>query len=311
MPQAISLNVGINRVKSTVFSAEDLKRCEDDARSMFKIAANAGFESAWRNPDTDLPEPLLGDAATFDNVVGAIHNAAEKLKKVGGGVFLFTFAGHGTQKTLETGVAEPDGNDESVVLADHLLFDIVWKNDLWPSFGANARAIVIADCCRAGGAFTALDALRRSLARVKDFVMRVAETFGLRGPEPAVQSERVVRRLAPQEQEKELDAFKDFYDKQAALPPQGILVSRVLLSACGAREDAVELDHHGAFTQALLDVWNDGAFPGPKPEFNDNYIGFMDAIKSKFNDPNQHPQIRQEGQPDFTNQRPFSIVSPN
>ena len=310
MPQAISLNVGINRVKSTVFSAEDLKRCEDDAESMFKIAAEAGFESAWRNPATDLPEPLLGDAATFDNVTRAIHKAADEFKKNGGGVFLFTFAGHGTQKALKTGVAEPDGKDESIVLADHLLFDIVWKNDLWPAFGANVRAIVIADCCRAGGAFTGSDAFSLLLAHAKDFITRAAEMFGFRRPEPAVQSERIVRRLDPQEQEKELKAFKDFYDKQAAAPapPQGILVSRVLLSACGAGEDAVELDAHGAFTQALLDVWNDGAFPAPNNEFTDNYIGLMDAIKGKFNDPNQHPQIRQEGQPDFTNQRPFSIV---
>jgi len=311
MPQAISLNVGINRVNSTFFTAEDLKRAEDDARSMFEIATKVGFESAWRNPATDLPEPLLGDLATFNNVVDSIHKAAKKLEDSGGGVFLFTFAGHGTQKTLKTGVAELDGKDESIVLANHLLFDIVWKNDLWPSFGANVRAIVVADCCRSGGAFTGLDAIKLSLARVKDFVMRVAEMFGLRGPKLPVQSERVVRRLDQQEQEKELEAFKDFYDKQAAgsAPPQGILVSRVLLSACGAGEDAVELDDHGAFTKALLDVWNDGAFPGLNSAFTDNYIGFMDAIKSKFNNPNQHPQIRQEGQLDFTNQRPFSIVS--
>ncbi len=302
MPQAISLNVGINRVISTVFTADDLKCAEDDARSMFKIAAKAGFESAWQNPTTGLPEPLLGDAATFNNVVDSIRKAAKKLED-GGGVFLFTFAGHGTQKTLKTGIAEPDGNDESIVLADHLLFDIVWENDLWPRFKAGVRAIAIADCCHAGGTLTTLE-------RLKNFIAGVAEMFGLRGPEPSVQSERVVRRLHQQEQRKELDTFKDFYDKQTALPApsQGILVSRVLLSACGAHEDAVELDSHGAFTQALLDVWNDGAFPALNGAFTNNYIGFMDAIKSKFNDPNQHPQIRQEGQPDFSNQRPFSIA---
>jgi hypothetical protein len=313
MPKAISLNVGLNHVTSTEFSAEDLTHAEDDARAMFDIAAKAGFESAWKNPVTGLPEPLLGGAATFANVVKSIRDAAQKLKDNGGGVFLFTFAGHGTQKPLETGIAEPGGIDESIVLADFLLFDIVWKNDLWPTFPSNARAIVIADSCKAGGAFTALDLLMLMLRHMKDFFMSVAGMLGLRGPEPAVPSGRVVRRLDPKEQDKELQAHKEFYDQQAALaaPPQGILVSRVLLSACAANEDAVELDQHGAFTQALLDVWDDGAFPGSSGAFTDDYIGFMKAIKGKFNDPNQHPQIGQEGQPDFTNQRPFTIALPN
>lgn len=63
------------------------------------------------------------------------------------------------------------------MLADHLLFDIVWKNDLWPSFPADTRAIVIADCYKAGGAFTEIDALKLSLGRVKDFIMHFAEMF--------------------------------------------------------------------------------------------------------------------------------------
>ena len=298
MAKGISIHVGVNEVSSTVFSAPKLNHCEDDANAMFELAKAAGFTPA---------EPLLGEKATFANVVKAIQDAATELKP--GETFLFTFSGHGSREPSDNFI-EPDGRDETIVLSDHLLLDSFWVNDLWPRFDSGVRAIVVADSCHAGGAFTLLDKLILSLISMKNFIMtRVAEMVGLRGVEPAARVPRVVRQLDEQEKKKEFKKFKDFYDMQAAVtaPPQGIRASRVILSACRAREDAVELDGHGAFTQALLDIWNQGAFPGPEGVFADNYIGFIDAIKNEFNDPNQHPELSQEGQPDFTSQRPFSI----
>jgi len=301
MAKGISIHVGVNQVTSTVFSAPKLNHCEDDANAMFDLATKAGFK----------PAVLLGKTATLANVVKAIQDAADELES--GETFLFTFSGHGSRESNDNFI-EPDGRDETIVLSDHLLLDTFWLNDLWPRFKSGVRAIVVADSCHAGGAFTALDSLILSLMSMKNFIMRrLAEMFGLRDSGSARQLRRVVRRLRDQEKKKELAAFKDIYDQQASVvaPPQGITVSRVILSACKAGEEAIELEGHGAFTQALLDIWGQGAFPGPNGVFANNYIGLMDAIKNKFNDPNQHPQLRQEGQPDFTSEPPFSITPPS
>ena len=301
MAKGISINVGINQVKSSTFSAPPLNCCEADANAMFNLACapgGAGFLPGWKSPLKNQGAPLLGDDATFKNVVDAIHAAAAALDP--GDVFLFTFAGHGVQTILKPGEAEPDGVNETVVLVDHMILDSFWNSDLWPSFKPGVRAVAIADCCHGKGVFTNL-----FMESLKQLFAQALKTLGFLSSadsSEAVRNGKRVREIDDAERRKELNTFKEFYDSQRAVPspPKSIDVSRILLSACQANEDAVEDTSHGAFTQALLNVWNNGGFQG-------DYKKFIKDIRSTITGTDQHPDLAQEGQPDFTSQRPFSI----
>lgn len=312
MTKGISVHVGVSR--PAFFPQSELTHCEDDADAMFQIAEEAGFEST----------KLLDKDATFDNVVQAIHDAAQDLDPTG--TFLFTFAGHGTQKAGNVTAIEPDGNDESIVLADHFLFDSVWRSDLWPPFKPGMRAIAVADCCRGGGVFLILHSLIEALAgsqmqpanlvshveAASRSLSRTLRTLdlpkSLRGSrmfftQPYVRAEitgLVVRTIPEEVRQQELDGFKDFYAKQLAPPSLPITVDRLFLSACEENEDAVEGEKHGAFTQALLDVWKGGKFVG-------NYRDFISEIGNKFSGTIQHPNMKPVPPPDFSNQHPFTI----
>lgn len=138
MKKGISVNVGLNEVESTVFHAPPLDGCEQDAKDMFAIAMDRGF-------DAGLSELLLGKAAKFDAVKNAVSKAAEVLNS--GDLFFFSFAGHGTFKILNSAAEEPDKHDESIVLSDHFMIDNFWRKKLWPKFKPGVRILAVADCC--------------------------------------------------------------------------------------------------------------------------------------------------------------------
>jgi len=323
MAKGISIHVGINEVTSNVFTAPKLNHCEDDANAMLTLATDAGFTPAI-SPATGHREPLLGENATFANVVKAIQDAACELKA--GETFLFTFSGHGSQQVTLDLINEPDGRDETIVLSDHLLFDSFWRSDLWPGFQPGVRAITVADCCHGGGVFRLLDLFTAILSRDEtakaNFVtqletasavlVRASQTLRSRTSQRGSRlffqqastsfrvSNLVVRTISDAERQKELDANRDFYARQFAPATLPITVSRLFLAACQEGEDAVEGAHHGAFTQVLLDVWNGGAFVG-------NYPEFMTKIRSKFVGTIQHPDIEPIPLPAFSSERPFTI----
>jgi len=310
-PQALSINVGLNQVTSNVFQADPLFRCEDDATAMRDLAKAAGFDVDFVFPTTGKPGLLLGQDATLANVTATIEDAAEALK-LEGGILLFTFAGHGTFRVLEPDQSEPDGQDETIVLTDHMLLDNAWKNDLWPQFGANVRAVAIADCCNSGGVFTSLRMFAgRLLHSLQRSMNAAAGMLGLHAALFNFAPDRI-RSISQAQRRIELESFPEIYAEQTAVPspPKSIVVPRIMLAACGENENAKEGPTHGRFTEALLSVWQAGAaspVPGASLVFHNTYAKFMDEIKSKFSQSSQHPQLISEGQPDFTNQHPFSI----
>jgi uncharacterized caspase-like protein len=301
----ISVNVGLNKVNSTVFSAQPLKGCENDAQAMFNIAKTRGF-------DMDRSKLLLGAEATHEAVSNAVAQAAEVLKP--GDLFFFSFAGHGTFRILNSGSEEADNHDESIVLSDHLMIDNYWRKQLWPRFKPGVRVVAIADCCHSETTLFALpippaihaesagiagNAVARTRAPLS--AVGVAEGVTQKDPsgKPGIQTQRF-RMITQAERQKELVKHQLFYNEQSAAPPQEIKATRLFLSACQDDQKAADGEVNGAFTAALLNVWNNGNFSG-------NYKDLMTKVEVTINRPNQTPKLTQIGGPDLSWEKPFTI----
>src|SRR3954464_10825203 len=111
MPRGMSLHVGVNELDPDCFESDPLDGCVNDATAMYYVAKAHGFKDRRLLTDGD---------ATFERVTAAIRQAAGRLGA--GDVFLFSFAGHGTQ--VEDFDHEPDEfKDETMVLHDRILMD--------------------------------------------------------------------------------------------------------------------------------------------------------------------------------------------
>jgi metacaspase-1 len=293
MKIGISVNVGLNKVKSTVFQAPALLGCEEDATAMFDIAKNAGFDM------TQSTKLLLGDAATFDAVKDAVLKAADVLNS--GDLFFFSFAGHGTFKILSSAAEEPDKHDESIVLSDHFMIDNFWRKKLWPKFKPDVRIIAVADCCHSETAlFSVVNESSPVLNAVSPAGVWPAGVGVTERVQQKVPSATRFRMITNAERQKELDQFPEFYSSQAAASPQEIKATRIFLSACKDDQKAADGDPNGAFTAALLNVWNNGNFSG-------DYNSLMAGITAGFNGTSQTPVLTRIGAPDFSSEKPFKI----
>ena len=94
-----------------------------------------------------------------------------------------------------------------------------------------------------------------------------------------------------------------FYDRiqeeLSARPPRRVEAEVLLLSAAEEQETAQDGDSNGAFTRALLDVWDGGRFQG-------TYIDFHARIQKRLKGI-QRPRILTLRPPSFSGQRPFTI----
>lgn len=84
-----------------------------------------------------------------------------------------------------------------------------------------------------------------------------------------------------------------------AAPAPRASVWLLFLSAAEDNEGAADGTPHGAFTQALLDVWDRGAFEGDYVELHAEIYRRLMLL--------QHPVIRAWPSPGFARQRPFTI----
>jgi metacaspase-1 len=312
MKIGITVNVGLNNVTSTLYSADPLEGCENDARAMFELAKARGFDMNLSKP------PLLGAAATHANVTQRVVDAANVLKP--GDLFFFSFAGHGRFKVLNT--AEPgdvedekDKRDESIVLTDHYMTDNYWRKELWPKFKPGVRVIAIADCCHAETAVFSMqwDRALRAFAGAGipgNVVPGAPAPFRAPGSwEPAPSRGQAgspgfqlprFRMMRIEQSGEELEKHKAFYDQQNAAPNQEIHATRLFLSACKDGETARDGAVNGAFTAALLRVWANGNFVG-------NYNELMEQVGAELVGTNQTPMLTQLGAPDVSLEKPFTI----
>jgi lysophospholipase L1-like esterase len=142
-----SLHVGVNHIDPAHYGSDaPLYGCHFDAEDMERIAAERGFEKRT---------VLLDEQATRDEVRNTIAAAAAELKA--GDVFMFTYAGHGSQ-VPDFNSDEDDGADETLCLFDGMLIDDELY-ELWSHFADDVRIVMISDSCHSG---TVSRAARRS-----------------------------------------------------------------------------------------------------------------------------------------------------
>ncbi|MER7521334.1 caspase family protein [Streptomyces sp. NPDC126499] len=270
MPTGISLHVGLNRVDPDRYEGWDgaLLACENDARDLARTARANGFE------DTVLLTP----EGTVDRITAELRAAAERLGA--GDILLFTYSGHGGQVPDVTGPDdEPDRLDETLVLYDRQFLDDEVHQEFL-RFDHGVRIVTFFDCCHSGSSI---------------------EIPGL--------TDDVTGRYLPEPKQAELYARdRDLFDdlqrslaKAAAVTADGQGPPVILVSACQDNQVALDGDTNGAFTGALLAVWDDGAFRG-------DYRTFHRAVQHRL-PPTQSPNLHTTGAPSaaFLAQRPFTI----
>lgn len=300
MAQAISIHVGVGRVRPPGLNAPPLVGPVNDAAAMHSLARDAavGFEG---------PPPILDEDATIDRVVGEILQAARELQP--GGIFLFTFAGHGaTQEDFdfdETGSPGEPGPffDETILLHDKMLLDDVLRLRLWPRFREGVRVLMVSDSCHSGNLHLGGFAPASAPASARQFP---GGPRGLtRGPGPVGRVRRYLpRRIEGDIARQHLAAFEDYYKKlmQDLDPGDTTIKANVLLlAACHDREETLD-GPHGVFTRALLDVWREGGVA--------DYADFRRRIAERL--PHQRPQLDSAGPRNlaFEAQRPFTVAAP-
>lgn len=270
MPAGLSVHVGLNTVDPDRYEGWDgaLKACENDARDMARLARSAGFA------DTVLLTP----DGTVDQVTAALREAAGRLGP--GDILLFTYSGHGGQVPDVTGSdEEQDALDETLVLYDRQFLDDELNRE-FRAFADGVRIFVLLDCCHSGTA---------------------VEIPGLPEPEAGV-------RLMPVHRQQEIYARDQafFEDLQRSLEkdsPNGEAAeaSALLISGCQDNQFSLDGDTNGAFTGALLEVWDQGAFRG-------DHRSFHRAIQNKL-PATQSPNLYTTGSlpTGFLGERPFTV----
>ena len=278
MAKGISLHVGINQLSPDFPNAAPLFGCENDARAMHDLATLQGFYKHAL---------LLGQDATYDRVRQEIEAAASELD--GGDFFLFTFAGHGSGIPDDPAPFgdEPDHQDETILLFDRMLIDDVMGHDLWPRFRPGVRVLVVSDSCQSGTV-----AAEEEVVTATEVVTAAGVVASLGASEHLVVSDLAVavttevrvsasvvtptRAVSEETMLSHLASNHEFYaNALSAIPPMVGGASVLLLAACQDNESTPDAlpddpDPHGAFTRALLNVWNGGAF--------NDYEGFIAAV---------------------------------
>ncbi|WP_137992158.1 caspase family protein [Streptomyces vilmorinianum] len=271
MPAGLSLHLGLNKVDPDRYEGWDgaLVACENDAHDMARLARAKGFS------DTVLLTP----DCTVDNVTAALRQAAGKLEP--GDILLFTYSGHGGQVPDVTGPDdEPDELDETLVLYDRQFLDDELYQE-FRGFADGVRIFALLDCCHSGSGI---------------------ELPGAPLPETGI-------RLMPVPKQQQIyERDQGFFEElqrslKKAAPPDGEVrgPAAILISACQDNQVANDGPVNGAFTGALLEVWEEGAFRG-------GYRTFHRAIQSRL-PATQSPNLYTTGSPApaFLRQKPFTV----
>lgn len=283
--RAYSLHVGLNAVDPRHYADNDgkLYGCENDARAMRGLARAEGF----------IADMLLTGDATREAVIEGMRRAARDLR--GGDQFLFTFAGHGSRITDMNGdeEANPKGlMDSTLCLFDsQMIDDEFWH--LCSGFQKGVRVTVVADCCHSG-------------TMVRKGIMSLAMDATAAAPIRPRNLPRVVAAAVE-------DQNRDFYERIARELPhvdRAILASVmtpldatvIQFSACEDDQEAADGDQNGAFTAALLRVWNSGAFTG-------SHTALKRKLAEELAGTAQTPGLftPQPQDPAFARQRPFTV----
>jgi hypothetical protein len=278
---AISLHIGLNAVDPAHYQGWEgrLLGCEYDADDMASIALSQGFH----------PTILKTAAATVEAVTAKVGEAARELHP--GGIFFISYSGHGG--TL------PDFNGDEDDYQDETwcLFDREFVDDeiyfMWRGFKPGVRILVISDSCHSGSVIRAANEDTIALSRIP-------YPEGTPRLMPNEWAGRVYRANRQQYDEilALLPAGEPQFDRPVTHPLQATVR---LISGCQDNQVSMDLPFNGAFTRALLKVWNNGLFQG-------DYRRFHEAIRREM-PATQVPNHWVVGQsnPVFDRQRPFTV----
>ncbi len=287
-PTGISLHLGLNSVDPKHYGgwSGDLVACEFDANDMSAIAKSSGMKSTR----------LMTKAATRAKVLAAIRNAATELKA--GDLYFLSFSGHGGQVPDVTG-EESDKKDETWCLYDSQLIDDELYLEL-SKFTSGVRILVLSDSCHSGTVTRALPAPQSASGRSKAMPGPVAlrtyrdnQTFYDR-----------IQRAAANSAGKTLDPdaalARITVSSRLSAVAKGFGPAVILISGCQDNQTSSDGDHNGAFTERLLQVWNQGAFKGNHAQFHAGIVAGMP--------PDQTPNFFTLGKAgQFVRQRPFTV----
>jgi SAM-dependent methyltransferase len=286
--RGISLHLGLNTVDPAHYDGWDgrLTACEADAVAMEALAESEGFET----------QMLLTSDATRDNVTDRIRRAASELK--GGDMFLLTVSGHGGRIPDFNRDEDHDGDekmDETLCLYDFQLADDELYM-LWSEFRAGVRVLAVPDTCHSGSMIRFGPTAPATL-----FGRQMTLPAGVRAM-PLWVEDRVWRanEAAYREASRSYSALKESVLTNPLSSP--VKASVLNLGACKDEQFAMDGPQHGAFTGALLRVWDAGRFRG-------DYRAFRAAIDTEIGSPSQTPQLfeRLVVEPKFVHDRPFTL----
>ena len=287
--RAMSLHIGLNSVDPVHYNgwSGELAACERDATDMAALAKSQKMK----------PVVLLTKAATRAKTIAALGAAAKTLRR--GDLFFLTFSGHGGQVRDVTG-EEPDKRDETWCMYDGQVIDDELYFEL-ARFAAGVRILVLSDSCHSGTVTRA--SLKPGVAGQRSRMMPpdVAEATYLKNKEFYDEKQRALTKMARrtgEDPDSVLAALE--LDPRLSAVAGRFKPAAILISGCQDNQTSLDGDPNGAFTGALLKVWNKGAFAGDYPRFHKQIVSNLPPSQT----PNLFP-LGAAGR--FLKQQPFKV----
>ena len=256
-PRARSLHAGLNAVSPDAYEgwSGPLAACEFDATDMAALAKSRGMKTAV----------LLTAECTRAKVLAGIRDAAAALRS--GAFFFLTYSGHGGQVPDVTG-EETDQQDETWCLFDGQLIDDELYLEL-SKFARGVRVLVLSDSCHSGTVTRDRPPappppntrVKLMPSAVGDRVYRVHHAF-------YDKLQRDVAKAAGKAVDPDVALANVAVSRRRTSLVADFKPSVILISGCQDNQTSLDGEHNGAFTEALLKVWNNGAFTGSYASFH-------------------------------------------
>ncbi len=289
--KAMSIHIGLNGVSGNAYGGwtGPLAACEFDANDMAAIAKGKGMKSTV----------LLTKKATRANALAAMRRAAKALRA--GDLLFLTYSGHGGQVPDING-DEDDKRDETWCLYDGQVID----DELYlefSRFATGVRILVLSDSCHSGTVARGIplqpdtvphqrpklmpeSVAMRTYRDHQAFYDKLQRDVAAAAGEPVVDPDTALAQVAVSGR---LSAIAAKFN-----------ASLVLISGCQDNQTSMDGDHNGAFTEQVLNVWNQGKFSG-------NYASFHAHVKARM-PATQSPNLFALGSAGtFLAQTPFTV----
>jgi metacaspase-1 len=286
---ALSLHIGLNAVDPGHYDgwSGELAACERDATDMAALARSQRMR----------PSVLLTRSATRARTFAAVRTAAKVLKR--GDLFFLTYSGHGGQVPDVTG-EETDKRDETWCLFDGQVIDDEIYIEL-ARFASGVRILVLSDSCHSGT--ITRDVMAPGMGSQRSRMMPPAVARGTYEKNKEFYDD-LQRSIAKAAKRKTQDpdavlASLDLDPRLTAIAPK-FKAAALLISGCQDNQTSMDGDPNGAFTGALLKVWNNGGFTGDYARFHKQIVKGLPASQT----PNLFP-LGAAGR--FIKQQPFRV----